>query len=222
LISVIIPTLNEESTIEGLLRSLAAAGAREIIVADGGSTDRTEEMARPYATVIRCARGRAAQMNCGARHAAGDVLWFLHADTRIETGALKAIEGAMGDPLIVGGNFDIAFDGEDRAARIFAWINRQRYRFGIFYGDSGIFVRRSVFEEFGGYREWPILEDYELARRLWKRGRVAFLRERIQVSDRRWRKGGLWATLWQWFWIQALYLAGVPPRKLAAMYRDVR
>ncbi len=222
MISVIIPTLNEESTIEGLLRSLVAAGAREIIVADGGSTDRTEEKARPYATVIRCTRGRAAQMNCGVRHATGDVLWFLHADTRIEAGALEAIEGAMRDARIAGGNFDIAFDGEDQAARIFAWINRQRYRFGIFYGDSGIFVRRSVFEEFGGYREWPILEDYELARRLWKRGEVAFLKERIQVSNRRWRKAGLWATLWHWFWIQALYLAGVPPRKLAAMYRDVR
>lgn len=161
-------------------------------------------------------------MNHGARHASGDVLWFLHADTRIEAGAFEAMEEALGDPRVVGGNFDIVFEGGDSAARTFAWVNRKRYRFGIFYGDSGIFVRRAVFEEFGGYREWPILEDYEFARRMWRRGRVAFLPERIHVSNRRWRNAGVWATLWQWFWIQALYLAGVSPRRLASMYRDVR
>lgn len=161
-------------------------------------------------------------MNHGARHASGDVLWFLHSDTRVEAGAFEAMESALGDPRVVGGNFDIVFEGGDSAARTFAWVNRKRYRFGIFYGDSGIFVRRAVFEEFGGYREWPILEDYEFARRMWRRGRVAFLPERIHVSNRRWRNAGVWATLWQWFWIQALYLAGVSPRRLASMYRDVR
>lgn len=222
MISVIIPTLNEAGTIEELLRSLRLAGAEEIVVADGGSSDGTARLAAEYAKVVDCPRGRAAQMNHGARHATGDVFLFLHADTRIEAGAFEAMEAALADEGVVGGNFDVVFEGDDGAARAFAWVNRQRYRFGIFYGDSGIFVRRAVFEEFGGYREWPILEDYEFARRLWRRGRVAFLDARIHVSNRRWRKAGLWPTLWQWFWIQALYLAGVSPRRLASMYRDVR
>lgn len=222
MISVIIPTLNEGKSIEGLLRSLAEAGARDVIVADGGSSDDTVARARGYAVVVPCARGRAAQMNEGARHASGDVLWFLHADVQLEPGALQSIAAAMRDQHVVGGNFEIAFEGGDAAARVFGWINRVRYRFGVFYGDSGIFVRRAVFEEFGGFKEWPILEDYEFARRLWRRGRVAFLPEKIHVSNRRWRHAGMWTTLWQWFWIQALFLAGVPPRKLASMYRDVR
>ncbi|MBL8173343.1 MAG: TIGR04283 family arsenosugar biosynthesis glycosyltransferase [Bryobacterales bacterium] len=222
MISVIIPTLNEAETIKGLLCSLRAAGAQEILVADGGSADATAQVAAGYAVVLRSPQGRAAQMNHAARHAAGEVLWFVHADTRVEPGSLEAIAQAMRDPRVVGGNFDIEFEGGDMPARAFGWVNRARYRFGVFYGDSGIFVRRAVFEEFRGYREWPILEDYELARRMWKRGRVVFLQNRIHVSSRRWRNGGLWTTLWCWFWIQALYLAGVPPRKLAAMYREVR
>ena len=222
MISVIIPTFNESSIIEPLLHSLSAARAEEVIVSDGGSTDDTVAKARRYATIVSGARGRAEQMNRAARLASGEVLLFLHADVRLEPLALQAVASAMRDPSIAGGNFEIAFDGDDTAASIFGWINRQRYRFGIFYGDSGIFVRRTVFEEFGGYREWPILEDYELARRLWRRGRVAFLPNKIHVSNRRWRKAGMWTTLWYWFWIQGLYIAGVPPRRLAAMYRDVR
>ncbi|MBL8218508.1 MAG: glycosyltransferase, partial [Bryobacterales bacterium] len=122
MISVIIPTLNEAGTIEGLLRSLREAGAKEILVADGGSTDSTAQLASRYGTVLRSPRGRAAQMNHGARHASGDVLWFLHADTRIEAGAFEAMEEALGDPRVVGGNFDIVFEGGDNAARTFAWV----------------------------------------------------------------------------------------------------
>ena len=117
MISVIIPTLNEAETIEGLLRSLYAAGAEEIVVADGGSSDATAEVASAYAKVVRSPRGRAAQMNYGARHASGDVLWFLHADTRVEAGAIVAMELALSDPRVVGGNFDIVFEGGDSAAR---------------------------------------------------------------------------------------------------------
>ena len=94
--------------------------------------------------------------------------------------------------------------------------------FGILYGDSGIFCRRSVFKELGGYQAFPVLEDYEFARRLWKRGRLAFLDEPIHVSDRRWRQSSVLGTLWNWFWIQGLYLIGVTPERLARMYRDVR
>ncbi|MDX1980989.1 MAG: TIGR04283 family arsenosugar biosynthesis glycosyltransferase [Bryobacteraceae bacterium] len=221
-ISVLIPTYNEEAIIEGTLRAIRAEGPYEVIVCDGGSTDATLERAAGLARVVVSARGRAVQMNAGAREASGDVLLFLHADARIAPGGLRAIGKALADGRWSGGNFRIEFEGGDWAAAVFSWINRVRCRFGVFYGDSGIFCRRGVFEQMGGFREWAILEDYEFARRLWRTGGVAYLDERIHVSARRWRRGGMMNTLWSWFWIQGLYLVGVSPDRLSRMYRDVR
>lgn len=222
MISVIIPTLNEESTIGGLLEALQADGFTEILVADGGSTDRTRQIASQSATVIECPRGRAAQMNHAAQAATFDILLFLHADTRLEAGAYQAIAAAFADRQMIGGNFDIHFEGGDRTARIFSAINRFRYRFGIIYGDSGIFCRRAGFVQLNGYRNWPILEDYDFGRRLARLGTIVNLPHPIHVSDRRWRNAGIFPTLWCWFWIQALYLAGVSPFRLARFYRHVR
>ncbi|MCC6390750.1 MAG: TIGR04283 family arsenosugar biosynthesis glycosyltransferase [Bryobacterales bacterium] len=221
-VSVLIPTLNEESTIEPLLQRLASEAPFEILVADGGSTDRTAQLAAPHAAVLSCPRGRGPQLNHAARAARGDVLLFLHADVRPAPSSLAAIRQALADPSVAGGNFDILYEGNDTAARVFSWINRRRCRFGIFYGDSGIFCRRRVFHHLGGFRDIPILEDYEFGRRLWKHGRFLTLPHPIHVSARRWRKAGLFPTLWVWFWIQALYLSGVSPRRLSRMYRDVR
>jgi rSAM/selenodomain-associated transferase 2 len=221
-ISVIIPVYQEEAMIAGLLGNLRELGADEVIVADGGSTDGTVEVASRYARVLITARGRAIQMNAGAVAAEGEVLLFLHADVRLGRGALDALRKALADPKCVGGNFDVRFEGGGRAARLFTVINRWRRRCGIFYGDSGIFCQRAAFEQLGGYRPWPILEDYEFARRLRKKGRLSLLDEPIRVSDRRWKNGGLWRTLWSWFWIQALYLAGVSPDRLVKLYRQVR
>lgn len=217
-VSVIIPVWNEESTIEGLLRALAREQPHEILVADGGSTDETAARAAGLARVIACTRGRGAQMNRAAREATGDVLLFLHADARPAEGVLRAIA----DSGAVAGNLTIRYDGDDGWAAAFDWINGVRCRFGIFYGDSGIFCRRDLFAELGGYQEWPILEDYEFARRLWKRGGVALLKHEIHVSDRRWRKDGVWRTMWWWFWIQGLYLVGMSPERLTQLYRNVR
>ena len=117
---------------------------------------------------------------------------------------------------------DIRYEGEDWVARAFTRINRCRRRFGIFYGDSGIFCRREIFDALGGYRPWPILEDYDFACRLRRAGKLALLDEPVCVSNRRWRQCGLFPTLWSWFWIQGLYLAGVSPQRLVALYRNVR
>jgi rSAM/selenodomain-associated transferase 2 len=193
-----------------------------LIVADGGSVDRTRDIASTYARVIEAMTGRAHQMNAAAQSASGDVLLFLHADTRLGTTSLAVVRKAMADPAVVGGNFDIRYDGKDWAATAFTRINRLRRRCGVFYGDSGIFCRRSVFEALGGFVELPILEDYEFGRRLRRAGKLACLDEPICVSDRRWRKAGLLPTMASWFFIQSLYYAGVPPKQLARLYRHIR
>ncbi|MBL8231496.1 MAG: TIGR04283 family arsenosugar biosynthesis glycosyltransferase [Bryobacterales bacterium] len=223
-VSVIIPAFNEEATLGVLLPALIGQSPSEILIADGESTDSTARVCERFSGTRRipCPRGRAIQMNRAAREAKGDILLFLHADVAVPEGMIAAIERAVADPTVAGGHFDIVFAGGGVPAAIFTWINRVRYRFGIFYGDAGIFCRRKIFEQMGGYEEWPILEDYDFARRLRRFGRVASLPDSLRVSDRRWRRGGLFATLWEWFWIQALYLAGVSPHRLAGMYRNVR
>jgi rSAM/selenodomain-associated transferase 2 len=221
-ISIVVPVYNEEAALGGLLDNLCAQGSAEVIVVDGGSADRTAELARHRARVVRSEIGRATQMNAGAAAASGETLLFLHADVRLGEGSLEQIRRAMEDAAIVGGNFDIRYEGDDWAAGAFTRINRWRRRWGIFYGDSGIFCRRSVFEKLSGYRVWPIMEDYDFARRLSKAGRLALLECPIRVSDRRWRNSGLFRTLWSWFLIQGLYSVGVPPHYLARLYRHVR
>jgi len=222
MVSIIVPVYNEEAAIGGLLESLGAERSAEVIVVDGGSTDRTAELAAPKAHLIRSEPGRAAQMNAGAKIASGEILLFLHADVRLGAGSLDQIRRVMEDASIVGGNLDIRYEGGDWAAGAFTRINRWRRNWGISYGDSGIFCRRSVFDRLGGYRPWPILEDYDFARRLSKAGRLALLPDPIHVSDRRWRKSGLLRTLWSWFLIQGLYYLGVPPQRLARLYRHIR
>jgi rSAM/selenodomain-associated transferase 2 len=221
-ISIIIPVLNEETTIGPLLEALQDRGADELLVADGGSVDRTVEIASAHARIVHASEGRAVQMNTAAAVASGDVLLFLHADTRLGATALEVVRNAMSHSVVVGGNFDIRYGGKDWAATAFTYINRMRRRCGIFYGDSGIFCRRSVFQSLGGFVCWPILEDYEFARRLRRVGKLVYLEEPIWVSDRRWRKNGLLTTMASWFFIQSLYYAGVPPKHLARLYRHIR
>lgn len=220
--SVIIPTYNEEAILHSLLSSLRALRPDEVIVADGNSSDRTAAIATPLAKVVLSERGRGTQLNAGARASSGSILLFLHADTRLAPGSLQAIRECMQDAEIAGGNFDVRFEGTDWTATVFTHVNRWRRKMGVFYGDSGIFCRRDVFERLGGYRPWPLLEDYEFARRLRRAGKLAMLNEPIFVSDRRWRNSSLFAALWTWFWIQGLYLAGVHPEQLAKWYRDIR
>jgi len=221
-ISIIIPVLNEETTIAPLLEALRDRGEDELLVADGGSVDRTVEIASGHAHIVHASAGRAVQMNTAAAVASGDVLLFLHADTRRGATALNVVRSVMADDAIIGGNFDVRYEGKDLAAGVFTHINRWRRWFGIFYGDSGIFCRRSAFQSLGGFVCWPILEDYEFARRLRRSGKLAYLNEPIWVSDRRWRKNGLFTTMASWFFIQSLYFAGVPPKHLARLYRPIR
>ena len=219
---MIIPVLNEESTIENLLTQEWVAHADEVIVADGGSTDRTVVLAGQYATVICAEAGRGPQMNAGARKASGDILFFLHADVRLQPGAIEAVRLAFENPAVVGGCLDVVFTGGDWVSRLFTWGYHHRRIFRIIYGDAGIFCRQDIFRQMGGYKNIAIMEDYEFARRLWKLGGMALVDEPIYVSDRRWRTAGLVRTWMVWTVIQTLFSLGYPPRKLGRFYKAIR
>ncbi len=230
MISIIIPTHNEEAQIGELLRNLfALPGVFEVIVVDGESRDGTSRIVDAMRgqwpnrlRLIETERYRAIQLNRGAEKARGDTLLFLHADARLPEQSLLNLEGELSRDGIVGGNFDIEFDGQGFWDQAFSRINRWRRRLGIYYGDSGIFVRRRVFDRLGGYRPMPILEDYEFARRLEASGRTALLRPPLAVSSRRWQVQGVGRTLWSWVVIQGLYLVGVSADRLAGWYKPVR
>ena len=223
-VSIIVPVLNEASTITSFLAMASALGAHELIVADGGSTDATQSIAvSSGAKLVVSAPGRGPQMNLGAAAATGDVLLFLHSDVRLKPGALQILVKSLESSRKKGGIFDVYFDGDDWIARAFNRIYHWRRYLGIFYGDAGIFVRREVFREMGGFKPYPIMEDYEFGRRLfgWG-GRMAMLAEPIFVSDRRWRKAGLRRTVYVWFLIQTAYSLGYPAERLGWIYRQIR
>ncbi len=222
MISVIIPTLNEEAQIEDCIRNILAEEADcEIIVADGGSSDmtvlRAEECKR--VKVVTSARGRGPQMNLGAFSARGDILLFLHADTRLEKGWSHAASAALGDETVAGGAFTFRIDGAGKQFRLIElWVKLRCCIFGLPYGDQGIFVRRDVFRSVGGYRNIPLMEDVDLVRKMKKLGRVAVLPGRAFTSARRWAERG---------WIRAsllnnvimfLFRIGVDPDRLARLY----
>lgn len=226
LVSVIIPVLDEASTITAVLDSFAELpGCWEVIVADGGSTDATASLATGHplpSRVITELRGRARQMNAGAAAATGDVLVFLHADTRLPRDAYRSIMNAVADPLVAGGNFKIRFDGEDWFSAVLgAWYALQR-RLGVYYGDSVIWIRRAVFTELSGFMAIPIMEDYDFVRRLQKAGRTRCLPGPVITSARRWKQAGLVRTIASWVLIRWLYLAGLSPERLARLYPRIR
>lgn len=215
-ISIIIPVLNEEGTIQATLRSLPSSV--EPIVVDGGSTDRTCERAEESARVIRAPRGRARQLNAGAKAATEDLLLFLHADTRLPKEAFREISRTV-EAGYVGGGFLGRFDSNHLLFRFGYPFRDLRTRlFFEIYGDQGIFVRRDVFEALGGYRDFPILEDYEFIQRLRKSGPVRVIPYPIVMSARRYLKHGILRQHFRNLSIIGRYLWGVDPRNLVQSY----
>src|SRR6185295_377386 len=173
LVSVIVPTLNEERYIANTLQFISAVPHVEIIVVDGGSTDKTVEIARHFTEFVFLTHsGRAHQMNFGAQHATGDVLLFLHADTMLLPGALEMVRYQMRRVNVVGGAFDLHLDSENPFIRFIARLASMRSRgTRVPYGDQGIFIRRSIFNRLRGYSSVPLMEDVDLARRMRKTGK---------------------------------------------------
>jgi rSAM/selenodomain-associated transferase 2 len=225
-ISIVVPVLNEAAALPDLLDHLAALrGDVEVLLVDGGSGDRTAQIAGAHPSAPRlldAPRGRASQMNAGARVAGGDALLFLHADTRLPPDAAAQLDAALRDPGVTGGNFALRFDGGDRFSRLLGgWYALQR-RAGIYYGDSAIWLRPTTFQRLGGFRELAIMEDYDLVRRLQRAGRTACLPGPAVTSARRWQHHGILRTVAGWVIIRWLYLAGVPPERLARLYPHIR
>lgn len=220
MISVVIPTLDEEARIEVAIRSSRSVlGDCEIVVADGGSRDGTVARARSAgATVVEAAGTRADGMNAGARAACGEALVFLHADTALPIGADHAIRKVLHDA--VGGAFSIEFD-ERRPwlARFGARIYRRFHR-GV-YGDQAIFVTRETWDRVGGYRPLPIMEDFDFVQRVRKVGRFVVLSETVTTSARRHRANGEVRTFVTVTAIKVLFRLGVSPARLARAYRQL-
>lgn len=219
LISVVIPTLNEENTIGPTIRRIQAqAGSVEIIVVDGGSTDATREQARALgATVCSAEQGRAMQMNYGADVASGDVLLFLHADTLLPPKGLSTIRTVLADPETTSGTFRLQFDRPTPLLRFYAWCTRWSW-VRLCFGDRGQFVRRSTFEAIGGYPEWPLFEDLELAARLKAHGGFRFLDAAVTTSARRFQQHGPIRQQLRNLYLWMHYMTGADPERVAHLY----
>lgn len=216
MLSVVIPTLNEEKCVGDAVSSVG--GLAEVIVVDGGSDDATVEAARRAgARVLESPRGRGVQLDRGARAAMGEWLVFLHADTRLEHGWADALASLPDD--VVGGAFRFAVDSPRRAYRIIeAGVALRCRLFHLPFGDQGIFVRRAIYGMIGGFPPFPLMEDLAFARRLSRTGRMAFPQVRAFTSARRWEEGGVMATTLRNLGLQALYTAGLSPERLARLY----
>jgi rSAM/selenodomain-associated transferase 2 len=223
-ISVIIPVLNEEKAIGPALAALTALKPHEIIVVDGGSGDRTREIgAQAGAKVLLSGAGRARQMNRGALEATGDVLLFLHADTRLPASALRDIAAALGEPRYVGGRFDVELDSDRWLLKVVGRMISYRSRVTkVGTGDQALFVRRETFGELDGFPDMPLMEDIAFCRRLKQLGEVACLKSKVVTSARRWETDGVWRTIFRMWTLKLLYLAGVSPARLKQYYADTR
>ena len=224
MLSIIIPTFNEERSICHTLDAVSRVrGCVEVIVVDGGSFDKTIQIVLDRGVrVITSSRGRGAQMDAGACATRGEVLWFLHADTRPPEEAAERIAEALSDPQVIAGNFAVRFDGHRIAARFLTWLYPHLRKLGLYYGDSAIFVRRETYDKAGGFKPFPIFEDLDLMRRLRPLGCIVHLPSAVDTSSRRF-EGRIFAlTFARWSGLHLLYWLGVHPKTLGRLYAPIR
>lgn len=220
-ISIIIPALNEAPTIAPVISTARNAKNVEIIVADGGSSDGTADLAQSLGVrVISTAPGRATQMNAGAASATGDILLFLHADTLLPTGYDSDARTALAKPSTVGGAFPLKIDARRLCLRLVeTGVNWRSNFLQMPYGDQAIFLYSATFDKIGGFSDLPLMEDFEFVRRLKKQGRIAILPQPVLTSDRRWQQLGVLKTTAINQIVIIAYFLGVSPDRLAFWYR---
>ncbi|MEO8015755.1 MAG: TIGR04283 family arsenosugar biosynthesis glycosyltransferase [Polaromonas sp.] len=222
-LSVVIPALNEAAGMAATLHALAPLATRgvQLLVADGGSVDGTVALAQAGgAQVVHAPRGRALQMNAGAHQATGDVLVFLHADTRLPPDADRLIQQALASGPQVWGRFDVRIEGQPRMLRVIAALMNWRSRWtGIATGDQALFMTRAAFDVVGGFPVQPLMEDIEMSARLLKISRPACLCARVVTSGRRWERHGVWRTVLLMWQLRLAYWRGAAPERLAERYK---
>ncbi len=222
-ISIIVPALNEVGVIDGTLRALAPlrAAGHEVIVVDGGSSDGTVEKAAPRVDrMVTSKPGRARQMNAGAAIAGGDMLLFLHADSRLPEAAERLVAEGMARSGRRWGRFDVRLSGPHPLLRVVERMMNLRSRLtAVATGDQGIFVERRLFEALGGYAAIPLMEDVELSKRLRRISPPLCIREPLTTSSRRWEEHGVLRTILLMWRLRLAYFLGADPVRLAPRYR---
>ncbi|MGH3688221.1 MAG: TIGR04283 family arsenosugar biosynthesis glycosyltransferase [Pseudonocardiaceae bacterium] len=219
-VSIVVPTLNEASRIEPCLRRLRRDFPDcELVVVDGDSTDGTVELAARYACTVRCAAGRAIQMNAGAALTSGEILWFIHADCQVPADALDLLRRAFDDPGVVGGGLHLSFDQRSPGLD---WLavssNLRARRLNWIFGDQAMFIRRDVFNSVGGFPEIPLMEDLEMSRVLRRRGRLEVVPTTVIASARRLVDQGVWRMTVLTQLLKLQYLLGVDPERIRRRY----
>lgn len=224
LISIIIPTLNEEENIAACLASTQNGFNAERIVVDGGSRDRTVEIALACgARAITSPAGRARQMNAGTEAASGDLFIFLHADTRLPEEFDGCVREILARPAIAAGAFEFRLDMSSRGLQIIERVaNRRSRRLQMPYGDQAIFIRSALFREIGGFPDMPIMEDFGFIRRLQKKGYIQTAPYPALTSARRWRGLGLWKTTLINELVVVAYYLGISPARIHRLARRDR
>ncbi len=224
LISVIIPVLNEADHLAQTLNGLRSAANVEVIVVDGGSQDQTVAIAQSHGVrTVSTVPGRAHQMNVGAAVAQGDSLLFLHGDTWLPSGFETLIPSALAQPGVVAGAFRLQIRGKNWGLRVVEWSVNWRSRWlQLPYGDQAIFLKAATFQALGGFPALPIMEDFELVRRLQPQGRILIVPTAVLTSDRRWQKFGIIRTTLVHQLVILAYFLGVDPDRIARWYRRQR